>query len=431
VNNNVVNNNSWQSYKVGAVIRVADGREFTIERVETRETEKGRQTRLFHLVGPNGERVVKTSRGLSLWASGAEKSGHDTGSDVVAEEAERIAVRDHYAEGGNKSLAEIIAEAVRDTGLVTAEGGTGGGVDIDEVTKIVDERIAALIPQRIEVVTVEGVANDVGVQHVQFEALLAAVAARRNCWLVGPAGSGKTSSAHAVADSLGLPFYAKSVGPQTSESSLLGYHDANGKVVRTQLRDAYEHGGVFLLDEVDAANPAVLVVINQLLANGHASFPDAVVAKHADFVLIAGANTIGQGADRQYVGRQQIDAATLDRFVLVDWPYDPRIEAAACGLSLELFAEAPQAKGIKVHPVKTEVEKAVAEERVTAYVKKVVAVRNAIASLGKGVRVIVSPRASINGVALLRAGWPVDATLDACVWKGLDKDTRSKIEANL
>jgi cobaltochelatase CobS len=429
--NSVVNNNSWQSYRVGAVIRVADGREFTIERVETRETEKGRQTRLFHLVGPNGERVVKTSRGLSLWASGAEKSGHANDTTIVNSDSEIVeAVRDHYT-AGNKSLAEIIAEAVRDTGLVTAEGGTGGGVDIDEVTKIVDERIAALIPQRIEVVTVEGVANDVGVQHVQFEALLAAVAARRNCWLVGPAGSGKTSSAHAVADSLGLPFYAKSVGPQTSESSLLGYHDANGKVVRTQLRDAYEHGGVFLLDEVDAANPAVLVVINQLLANGHASFPDAVATKHADFVLIAGANTIGQGADRQYVGRQQIDAATLDRFVLVDWPYDPRIEAAACGLSLELFAEAPQARGIKVHPVKTEVEKAVAEERVCEYVKKVVAVRNAIASLGKGVRVIVSPRASINGVALLRAGWPVDATLDACVWKGLDKDTRSKIEANL
>ncbi len=421
MNNNVINN-SWQSYKVGAVITVADGREFTIERVETRETEKGRQSRLFHLVGPNGEQVVKTSRGLSLWASGAEKSGHGNGE--VESDSEIDGGR------GNRSLAEIIAEAVRDTGLVTSEGGKGG-VDIDEVTAIVDQRIAALVPQRIEVVTVEGVANDVGVQHVQFEALLAAVAARRNCWLVGPAGSGKTSSAHAVADSLGLPFYAKSVGPQTSESSLLGYHDANGKVVRTQLRDAYEHGGVFLLDEVDAANPAVLVVINQLLANGHASFPDAVVAKHADFVLIAGANTIGQGADRQYVGRQQIDAATLDRFVLVDWQYDPRIEAAACGLSLELFAEAPQAKGIKVHSVKTDVEKAVAEERVAEYVKKVVAVRNAIASLGKGVRVIVSPRANINGVALLRAGWPVDATLDACVWKGLDKDTRSKIEANL
>lgn len=428
--NNNVTNNSWQSYKVGAVIAVADGREFTIERVETRETEKGRQTRLFHLVGPNGERVVKTSRGLSLWASGAEKSGHGNGTDVVAEEAERIAVRDHYVEGGNKSLAEIIAEAIRDTGIV--QGGTAeAAIDRDEVAKIVDERIGALVPQRIEVVTVDGVTHDVGIQHVQFEALLAAVAARRNLWLVGPAGSGKTSSAHAVADSLGLPFYAKSVGPQTSESSLLGYHDANGQVVRTQLRDAYEHGGVFLLDEVDAANPAVLVVINQLLANGHASFPDAVVAKHADFVLIAGANTIGQGADRQYVGRQQIDAATLDRFVLLDWPYDPRIEAAACGLSVELFAEAPAAKGIKLHSVKSDGEKAVAEDRVAEYVRKVVAVRNAVAKLGKGVRVIVSPRANINGVALLRAGWPVDAVLDACVWKGLDKDTRVKIEANL
>lgn len=428
---NNVTNNSWQSYKVGAVITVADGREFTIESVETRETEKGRQTRLFHLVGPNGERVVKTSRGLSLWASGAEKSGHgnDSATHVNSDSEIADAVRDHYT-GGGRDLATIIAEAIRDTGIVQG-GSADAGVDRDEVAKIVDERIAALVPQRIEVVTVEGVTHDVGVQHVQFEALLAAVAARRNLWLVGPAGSGKTSSAHAVADSLGLPFYAKSVGPQTSESSLLGYHDANGKVVRTQLRDAYEHGGVFLLDEVDAANPAVLVVINQLLANGHASFPDAVVAKHADFVLIAGANTIGQGADRQYVGRQQIDAATLDRFVLLDWPYDPRIEAAACGLSVELFAEAPAPKGIKLHPVKTDGEKAVAEDRAAEYVRKVVAIRNAVAKLGKGVRVIVSPRANINGVALLRAGWPVDAVLDACVWKGLDKDTRSKVEANL
>ena len=415
--------NNWQSYKVGAVITIADGREFTITRVETRTTEKGRQTRLFHLTGPNGEQVVKTSRGLSFWASGASESGYgnEAGEDVNPVEAN--------ADAGSKSLAQIIAEAVRDTGLV--EGGSGS-IDRDEVAAIVDERLKeALLPQRIEVVQLDGVVKDVGVQHVQFEALLAAVAARRNLWLVGPAGSGKTSAAHAVADALGLPFYAKSVGPQTSESGLLGYHDANGKTVRTQLRDAYEHGGVFLLDEVDAANPAVLVVVNQLLANGHASFPDAVVAKHADFVPIAGANTIGQGADRQYVGRQQIDAATLDRFVLLDWQYDPRIEAAAAGVPLDLLDGSPVPKGIKLHSLKTDVDKAVAEERVAEYVRKVVAVRNAVASLGKGVRVIISPRATINGVALLRAGWPVDAVLDGCVWKGLDKDTRSKIEANV
>lgn len=425
-------NNSWQSYRVGAVITV-NGADWQIVRVETRETEKGRQTRLFHLRGPNGETCVKTSRGISLWVSGHANRPEPVSATVVNDDDTVVeAVRDHYTAGGDgKSLAEVIAEAVAATGLVSGNP-VAAGIDRDEVVGIVNDRLqSALLPHRVEVVQYDGVIRDVGVQHAQFEALLAAVACRRNLWLVGPAGSGKTSSAHAVAEALGLKFYAKSVGPQTSESGLLGYHDANGKVVRTQLREAYEFGGVFLLDEVDAANPAVLVVINQLLANGHASFPDGVVTKHADFVLIAGANTIGQGADRQYVGRQQIDAATLDRFVLLDWPYDPRIEAAAAGVSVELFAEAPLPKGIKVVAVKTDVEKAVAEERVAEYVKKVVAIRNAIASLGKGVRVIVSPRASINGAALLRAGWPVDAVLDGCVWKGLDKDTRSKIEANL
>jgi hypothetical protein len=179
------------------------------------------------------------------------------------------------------------------------------------------------------VITTEG-----KLQHAYFQALLRIVKARRNSWLCGPAGSGKTTSANEVAKLLGLKFFAKSVGPQVTESSLLGYQDANGKTVRTLLREAFEFGGVFLLDEVDAASPAVLVVINALLANDCASFPDAVVEKHADFVLIAGANTIGLGADRQYVGRQQIDAATLDRFVLLDWPYDPRIEAAAAGVDV-------------------------------------------------------------------------------------------------
>lgn len=430
--NNTATLPAWKTYRVGSTVTVADGREFSIVEIEYREVGKYR-TRYFHLVGPNGERVVKTSRALSLWVSG--KSG-DANSDVdqdVDQDQDQDVVDSNVdsALNGNTgdSLAEVIAAAVARTGLIKSE--PVDSINREAVEEIVNERLAALAPRTVEVVRFDGTKVDVGVQHVQFDALLAAVAARRNLWLVGPAGSGKTSSAKAVADALGLEFYAKSVGPQTSESGLLGYHDANGKVVRTLLREAYEHGGVFLLDEVDAANPAVLVVINQLLANGHAAFPDGVVERHPDFVLLAGANTIGQGADRQYVGRQQIDAATLDRFALINWDYDPRIEAAASGLPLDVFSAAPVPKGIKILSVATEVERAVAEERACEYARKVVAIRNSIALLGKGVRVIVSPRATINGVALIRAGWPIDATLDACVWKGLDKDTRSKIEANV
>ncbi len=418
---------AWKTYKVGNVVTVADGREYTIVEIEFREVEKYR-TRFIHLVGQDGDRVVKTSRALSQWISG--KSGHGDDADVDQDVVDGN-VDSALSSNGNAgdNLIEVIAAAVARSGLIKSE--PTNSINREAVEEIVNERLAALVPQRVEVVRLDGTKVDVGVQHVQFEALLAAVSARRNLWLVGPAGSGKTSSAKAVADSLGLEFYAKSVGPQTSESGLLGYHDANGKAVRTLLREAYEHGGVFLLDEVDAANPAVLVVINQLLANGHAGFPDGVVERHPDFVLLAGANTIGQGADRQYVGRQQIDAATLDRFALINWDYDPRIEAAASGLPLDCFSAAPVPKGIKVLSVATEVEQAVAEERAGEYARRVVAIRNSIALLGKGVRVIVSPRATINGAALIRAGWPIDATLDACVWKGLDKDTRSKIEANV
>ena len=61
--------------------------------------------------------------------------------------------------------------------------------------------------------------------------------------------------------------------------------------------------------------------------------------------------------------------------------------------------------------------------------QEVVALRNAVATFGKSVRVIISPRASIHGTSLIRQGFGVEDTLNLCVWKGLDTDTRKKIEA--
>lgn len=409
--------NNWQSYQVGSIVTLADGREFRIAEVESKKTDGGYKSRIFTLLGPNGERVQKTSRGLTLWIAG--KSGDaNTNAGISAE------IAADAAETGT-DLAQAIAAAVAP--YVTAAEALQSGVNKDEVVAIVDERVAALVPQRVEVLRLDGTTSDVGVQHVEFETLLRIVSGRLNAWLVGPAGSGKTSAAHAVADALTLKFFAKSVGPQTSESSLLGYYDANGQYVTTQLRQAYENGGVFLLDEVDAANPAVLVVINALLANGHASFPDRVVEKHPDFVLLAGANTIGQGADRQYVGRQQIDGATLDRFVFLSWGYDPRIEAAAAGVPVEAVSEAPVPRERRFLSVS---DKENVEERCVEYVKTVISIRNAIEKLGKGVRVIVSPRASKHGATLIRLGFSVKDALELCVWKGLDADTRKKIESN-
>ena len=80
----------------------------------------------------------------------------------------------------------------------------------------------------------------------------------------------------------------------------------------------------------------LLKVLNSALANGQmalANRPENPVAKrHPDFVAIAAANTFGTGADRQYVGRSQLDESTLDRFRIgqVEMDYDAAVEEALC-----------------------------------------------------------------------------------------------------
>ena len=57
-----------------------------------------------------------------------------------------------------------------------------------------------------------------------------------------------------------------------------------------------------------------------------------VAKRHKDFFLLANANTFGKGADRIYVGRNQLDGATLDRFQMgtYDMDYDRELEAQLC-----------------------------------------------------------------------------------------------------
>ena len=162
-----------------------------------------------------------------------------------------------------------------------------------------------------------------GLKHKQLNDLIAMVGANLNVMLTGMAGTGKTKSAQQVAEALKLDFYCMSVGAQTSKSDLLGYMD-----VETMFRRAYEHGGVFVMDEIDAGNSNVLIVLNSALSNGVCAFPDGMITAHKDFRFIATANTYGNGADRTYVGRNQLDGATLDRFSVIDWQIDDELEHA-------------------------------------------------------------------------------------------------------
>jgi ATPase family associated with various cellular activities (AAA) len=157
-----------------------------------------------------------------------------------------------------------------------------------------------------------------------------------NIMLTGPAGTGKTTVAKAVADYLGLKFFAISVGPQSTKSDFFGYTDAYGKPVWTVIRDAYVNGGVLLIDEMDAATAGALTYLNAILANEVCAFPVSsddtnktnLEVKHAEFIVIAGTNTHGKGASSLYNSRVQLDGATLDRFVGINWQYDTDLERA-------------------------------------------------------------------------------------------------------
>jgi hypothetical protein len=253
--------------------------------------------------------------------------------------------------------------------------------------------------------------------HHKFPLLLAAVNAGVNVMLVGPAGSGKTTAAVKVAETLGLPFYG--TGALANEYALKGFIDAQGRIVCTEFRKAFEQGGVFLFDEMDGSLPGAVLAFNSALANDWYDFPDANVKRHPDFRPIAGTNTFGTGADRQYVGRNQLDAASLDRWVTLVWDYDMALEAS--------FVGAPRPKDA---PLPRSVEplcEAEVQSTAVKFFDRVLKVRKAVTSLK--IRHVVSPRATINGSKLLAAGWTWAEVEDAVIWKGLDADTQTKVQA--
>lgn len=175
-----------------------------------------------------------------------------------------------------------------------------------------------------------------GIQHEKFETVLKFVANDEPVFLTGPAGSGKNVICKQVAKALGLNFYFSNA--VTQEYKLTGFTDANGTYHATQFYKAFTEGGVFMLDEMDASIPEVLVILNAAIANRYFDFPAPIgyVEAHPDFRVIAAGNTTGHGADYEYVGRNQLDGASLDRFAIVRIDYSEAIENSVSLGNIEL-----------------------------------------------------------------------------------------------
>lgn len=189
----------------------------------------------------------------------------------------------------------------------------------------------ANIPKTYDVRVTDTEVNKVeGVTHKIFPKVCKLINMNKPVMLTGPAGTGKNFMVEQIAKALGKNFYYAST--ITQEYKLTGFIDAEGNYHSTELRRAMEDpdGAIFMLDEIDASIPETLVVINSLLANGYFDFPDKRVTANEGFRVICAGNTVGLGADMVYTGRNVIDGATLDRFVLVKMDYDKNIEQSLC-----------------------------------------------------------------------------------------------------
>lgn len=167
------------------------------------------------------------------------------------------------------------------------------------------------------------------VEHPTFGKLARMIAGGvRTIWLTGEAGLGKTTAAEIIAEALQFELFV--APPSNDKFELLGFKDAGGTYQESEVYRWATHEGkaLLLLDEVDAHNAASLLSLNTL-ENGFIVFPNGRVKFGKDHIVIATANTNGDGATMRYNGRQAQDAAFVDRFAkLLHWGQDDATEMA-------------------------------------------------------------------------------------------------------
>lgn len=252
--------------------------------------------------------------------------------------------------------------------------------------------VEVIIPERPKVEMKERL-------HKAFEECLILCQLEKQIFIAGPAGSGKTTLASQLAKAMSMNFSSISCSSGLSEAHLLGRMLFDGTYVGTDFVRLYEEGGIFLFDEVDAADANTMLVINSALANGAMGIPNRkdkpFARRHPEFVCIVSGNTWG-GGSHEYHGRNHLDAAFLDRFAVsrVQIDYDKELEI-----------EIGNGHG--------------------EYVNTIHKIRQRC--VDKKIRRVVSTRAIISGVRQLKAGKSQQEVLDR-LFVGWSNEERQKAQ---
>lgn len=283
--------------------------------------------------------------------------------------------------------------------------------DVDAIVRdaqaAIDARIAGIsVPTRIEVVRPDTSTYKLDGVHCQTAQLMQHVLAGVDTWIAGPAGTGKSTALERIAASLDAEFYLCGVDVLNDPSKLFGYIlPGTGMAVQTMFRDAWSGGwrergkerAILVFDDADRVdNSQGPCALNGALANGMCAFPDKCLPRASGLTIAVTANTWGEGATSEYVGSARYDKAFRDRFVDLAWTIDPALERTLAGQHGDWYA-------------------------------RVLHVRERVAQFG--IKVLITPRATLLGARMLDAGIDRDAVESATLRRGMSAEQWDKVRA--
>lgn len=222
----------------------------------------------------------------------------------------------------------------------------------------------------------------------------------KKAFLVGPAGTGKSTLAmKACAEIFGIEggvdgvvksdkFAQISFSPDTVSADMIGFQDVNGVFHETDIIRVFRDGGLILFDEMDDADASLLVKLNTMIANGVIPTPNGVVTQNENTYIVGTANTFGKGANAMYVGRNRLDAATLDRWKLatIFIDYDTDLEDGLIDMQIE-----DKTKVAEIQVARNTIRKIIDENKY---------------------KQICSTRFVIDAIKLSNSGYPINKIVD-------------------
>jgi cobaltochelatase CobS len=185
-----------------------------------------------------------------------------------------------------------------------------------------------------------------------------AIKRRKNAYIVGPTGCGKSSLVINILARLGEEMELFNCSGETSTDDLIGkpWRKVSGEVIAVHgaAVRAYRDGKILLLEEVDHAQPDILTPLHRMLEVNRDYMTvnigeGEVIPRSTRFAVISTANTIGTGEDSfMYNGTKPLNAAFMNRF----------------GITIKM-GYAPEKEEIKILEKKAGVDKAIATRLVS------------------------------------------------------------------